>query len=557
VFDPRALAAVRAAVARWEAVSAAALEERQREAAHVTQSGTPVPGLVTPLDLEGHGYLDREGFPGQPPYTRGIYPTMHRGRLWTMRQYAGYASAEESNKRYRYLLERGQTGLSVAFDLPTQVGLDPDDPRALGEVGRTGVSIAHVEDMARLFDGIPLAEVSTSMTINAPASVLLAYYVAVGARQGVPSQALEGTVQNDILKEYMARGTYIFPPEPSLRLTVDLIQWCAQRVPKWNTISISGYHIREAGCTAAQELAFTLADGVEYVRACVERGMPVDSFAPRLSFFFNAHNDLFEEVAKFRAARRMWARLMQDRFHAKDPRSLLCRFHVQTAGSSLTAQEPDNNVVRVTVQALAAVLGGAQSLHTNSFDEALALPTAKAARLALRTQQLIAHESGAGNVVDPLGGSYHLEWLTDQLEEEALALMAKVDDLGGMRRAIEQGFPQREIQASAYRWQREVEEKRRLVVGVNAFTTEEAHAPDILRMDPGTEQRLAAKAREHRQRRDAAKAQAALHALTRAAEGNANLMDPILAAAQAGCTTGEVCDALRGVFGEYRPSAEV
>jgi methylmalonyl-CoA mutase, N-terminal domain len=557
VYDPRALQALAAMLERWERSYAQSASQALRKGPFVTQSSTPTQALYTPADQHSHDALRTEGFPGQAPFTRGLHPTMYRGKLWTMRQYAGYASAEESNARYRYLLEHGQTGLSVAFDLPTQIGLDPDDPRALGEVGRTGVSIAHVEDMARLFDAIPLDKVSTSMTINAPASVLLAFYVAVGARQGVASEKLEGTVQNDILKEYMARGTYIYPPAPSLRLTTDLIAWCSQRVPKWNTISISGYHIREAGCTAAQELAFTLADGIAYAQACVDRGLGVDSFAPRLSFFFNAHNDLFEELAKFRAARRMWHRIMEERFHARDPRSKLCRFHVQTAGSSLTAQEPENNVVRVTLQALAAVMGGAQSLHTNSMDEALALPTQKAARIALRTQHVIAHESGVANVADPAGGAYMLEALTDQLEEEAWKLIEAIDQRGGMVQAIEQGWPQREIQASAYRWQREVEERRRIVVGVNAFSTEEAHTGDILKVDPGVEGRLATQLQQRRGRRDARVAQQALDALRRAAEGTANLMDPILAAAQAGCSTGEICNAMRDVFGEYRPPAEV
>jgi len=550
--DPRALEALRAARARWEAAAAQSMAQTARQEPFVTQSGTEVQGAYTPLDIAEDAYLAKLGFPGEAPYTRGIHPTMYRGRFWTMRQYAGYASAEDSNARYRYLLDKGQTGLSVAFDLPTQVGLDPDDPRALGEVGRTGVSVASVEDMARLFEGIPLDKVTTSMTINAPAAVLLAYYVAVGERQGVKAGALGGTVQNDILKEYMARGTYIFPPGPSMRLTVDLIAWCAERVPKWNTISISGYHIREAGCTAAQELAFTLADGIAYAQACVERGMSVDSFAPRLSFFFNAHNDLFEEVAKFRAARRMWAHIMEERFHAKDPRSKLCRFHVQTAGSSLTAQEPENNVVRVTIQALAAVMGGAQSLHTNAMDEALALPTEKAARLALRTQQIVAHESGVANVADPMGGSYCLEALTDQLEAEAWALIEQIDHLGGMRAAIERGWPQREIQASAYRWQRDVEEGQRVLVGVNRFTSESVHTDPILRVDREVEQRLAERLRAHRARRDGGAVKRALEGLRTAAGGNGNLLDPILAAAKAGATTGEICGALRELFGEYK-----
>jgi methylmalonyl-CoA mutase N-terminal domain/subunit len=557
MFRAEGLAAVRAALERWGRAFEESARSTARAGPFVTQSGTPVQPVYTPADLAGHDALQREGFPGEAPYTRGIHPTMYRGRLWTMRQYAGYASAGESNRRYRELLAHGQTGLSVAFDLPTQIGMDPDDPRALGEVGRTGVSIAHAGDMARLMEGIPLGQVSTSMTINAPASVLLADYVVTAEAQGVPSAQLEGTVQNDILKEYMARGTYIYPPGPSMRLTVDLIAWCARHVPKWNTISISGYHIREAGCTAAQELAFTLADGIAYVQACADRGLSVDSFAPRLSFFFNAHNDLFEEVAKFRAARRMWARIMDERFRPRDPRSRLCRFHVQTAGSSLTAQEPENNVVRVTLQALAAVLGGAQSLHTNAMDEALALPTARAARLALRTQQVLAHESGAANVADPAGGSYFLEALTDQLEEEAWALLGQVERLGGMQRAIEQGFPQRAIQESAYRWQREVEEGRRAVVGVNAFQAEAMPAPDLLHVDPSVEQRLAGAVRQHRDLQDRGAMEAALQAVKRAAEGDANLLGPIVAAARAGATTGQVCGAMREVFGSYQPPADL
>ncbi|MCA1814125.1 MAG: methylmalonyl-CoA mutase family protein [Halobacteriales archaeon] len=556
MWSEDALARLRDSRARWQRSFDASAAQGQREEPFVTQSSTPVPPLVTPLDLEDHD-PQREGFPGQAPYTRGIHPTMYRGKLWTMRQYAGFASAEESNARYHQLLKAGQTGLSVAFDLPTQIGLDPDDPRSLGEVGKTGVSIAHAGDMQRLLHGLPLGEVSTSMTINAPASVLLSYYVVAGERQGVPSAELEGTVQNDILKEYMARGTYIFPPGPSMRLTVDLMQWCAEHVPKWNTISISGYHIREAGCTAAQELAFTLADGIAYAQAAQERGLGVDSFAPRLSFFFNAHNDLFEEVAKFRAARRMWARIMTERFQAKDPRSRLCRFHVQTAGSSLTAQEPENNVVRVAVQALAAVLGGAQSLHTNAMDEALALPTQKAARIALRTQQVIAQESGAPNVVDPAGGSYYLEWMTDQLEEEAWELIGRIDGMGGMLRAIERGWPQREIQASAYRWQREVEDGERVVVGVNRYQTEEARAPELHRIGKDLEGKLVAQLHAHRAARDGHASERALRALRSAAEGDANLLPPILTAARAGCTTGETCNAMREVFGEYQAPADV
>ena len=492
------------------------------------------------------------GRPGEYPYTRGIYPTMYRGRLWTMRQYAGFGSAAETNKRYRYLLEQGQTGLSVAFDLPTQMGYDPDAPLAVGEVGRVGVSIATVEDMADLFEGIPLERVSTSMTINATAAILLAFYLAVAERQGVPAARLSGTVQNDILKEYIARGTYIFPPGPSMRLVTDLMAYCRHHVPRWNTISISGYHMREAGCTAVQEVAFTLANAVAYVEAARGAGLAVDEFAPQLSFFFNAHNDFFEEVAKFRAARRLWARIMRERFGARDPRSLMLRFHAQTAGSMLTAQQPENNIVRVTVQALAAVLGGCQSLHTNSMDEALALPTERAVRIALRTQQILAWESGVADVVDPLGGAFLVERLTRDIEEAAEAYLRKIDELGGAVAAIE--FMQREIQEAAYRWQQEVEARARIVVGVNEFVTEEPPPAERFALDPGLADALRERIARFRAARDQDRARRALDALERAARGTDNLLPPILEAVKASVTLGEICDRLRAVFGVHRPA---
>jgi methylmalonyl-CoA mutase N-terminal domain/subunit len=469
-----------------------------------------------------------------------------------MRQYAGFGSAAETNKRYRFLLDQGQTGLSVAFDLPTQMGHDPDAPIALGEVGKVGVSIASVEDMADLFEGIPLDRVSTSMTINATAAILLALYVAVGRRQGVASATLAGTTQNDILKEYIARGTYIFPPGPSMRLITDVFAWCRQEVPRWNTISISGYHMREAGCTAVQEVAFTLANAIAYVQAAVAAGLDVDSFAPQLSFFFNAHNDLLEEVAKFRAARRLWARLMRERFGARDPRSLMLRFHAQTAGSMLTAQQPENNIVRVTVQALAAVLGGCQSLHTNSMDEALALPTERAVRIALRTQQILAHESGVADTVDPLGGSFSVERLTRDIEGEAEAYIKTIDDLGGSVAAI--GYMQREIQEAAYRWQRDVEDKTRIVVGVNDFVTDEARPGNLFQLDPGVSDALVERLTRLRKARDADRAARALDALEAAARGRDNLVPRLIEAVEAAVSLGEICERLRGVFGVHQPS---
>jgi len=470
-----------------------------------------------------------------------------------MRQYAGYGSAEETNRRFRYLLEQGQTGLSVAFDLPTQIGYDSDDPMAAGEVGKVGVAIDSLEDMERLFEGIPLDQVSTSMTINGPASVLLAMYIAVAEKQGVPPEKLRGTIQNDILKEYIARGTYIFPPKPSMRLITDIFAFCAERVPRWNTISISGYHIREAGSTAVQEVAFTLANGIAYVKAALDKGLDVDEFAPRLSFFFNAHNHFFEEIAKFRAARRMWARIMKERFGAKDPRSLQLRFHTQTGGSTLTAQQPDNNIVRVALQALAAVLGGTQSLHTNARDEALALPTEESARIALRTQQIIAYETGVADTVDPLGGSFYVEALTDKIEEEAVKYIEKIDEMGGAVAAVEQGFMQREIHRAALETQRRIESGEEVVVGVNRFRMEEEPEPQLLRVDPSLAKRQIERLKDLRSRRDAGKVEESLAALKRAAEGTDNLMPYILDAVRAYATVGEICHALREVFGEYQP----
>jgi len=495
--------------------------------------------------------------PGEFPYTRGIYKDMYRGRLWTMRQYAGYATAEESNARYKYLLAQGTTGLSVAFDLPTQIGLDSDDPLALGEVGKVGVAIDSLEDMERLFADIPLDQVSTSMTINATAAILLSLYLAVARKQSVPLSKVRGTLQNDILKEYIARGTYIYPPAPSLRLVTDIFAYCAREVPNWNTISISGYHIREAGSTAVQEVAFTLADGITYVEAALAAGLEVDDFAPRISFFFNAHNNLFEEIAKFRAARRLWARIMRDRFKARDPRSMMLRFHTQTAGSSLTAQQPEVNVVRTTIQALAAVLGGTQSLHTNSMDEALALPTEAAARLALRTQQVIAYESGVAETADPLAGSYAIEHLTDEVEELAQEYLKKIDAMGGMLRAIETGYVQREIQESAYRYQKAIESQEQVVVGVNRFQIDEEPPVNVLRIDPAVEQAQVERVRALRERRDAARTTAALEKLQRAATTTENLLPHILESVEAYATVGEISNTLRRVWGEYRETSSV
>jgi len=495
--------------------------------------------------------------PGEFPFTRGVHPTMYRGRLWTMRQYAGYGTAAESNRRFRYLLEQGQTGLSVAFDLPTQIGYDSDHPQARGEVGRVGVAIDSLEDMEELFAGIPLDRVSTSMTINATAAILLALYVAVARRQGVNPQKLAGTVQNDILKEYMARGTYIFPPRPALRLVTDIFAYCKEELPEWNTISISGYHIREAGSTAVQEVAFTLANALTYVQAAVERGLSVDDCAPRLSFFFNAHSDFFEEVAKFRAARRLWARLLRERYQPKDERSLLLRFHAQTAGSTLTAQQPDVNLVRTALEALAAVLGGCQSLHCNAKDEALGLPTEEAALLALRTQQVIAHESGVADTVDPLGGAYYVESLTEGIERRAREYLERIEKLGGMLAAIEKGWVQREIQQAAFECQRAVERGEQVVVGVNRYTAAQEGAVPTLRIDPEIEQAQVERLRRLRARREAAPVRTALARVEEAARSSENLMPPILQAVEAYATVGEIADALRRVFGEYKESVVV
>jgi methylmalonyl-CoA mutase, N-terminal domain len=533
----------------------------QREGVFETTSHIPLEVAYNAGDLAAAEWDVQKqlGYPGEYPYTRGVQPTMYRGRLWTMRQYAGYATAEESNARYRYLLDRGQTGLSVAFDLPTQMGYDPDHPMAEGEVGKVGVSISSLEDMERLFEGIPLDKVTTSMTINATAAILLALYVAVARKHGVASQALSGTVQNDILKEYIARGTYIYPPRPSLRLITDLFAYCAREVPQWNTISISGYHMREAGATAVQELAFTLADGIEYVNAALKAGLEIDAFASRLSFFFDAHNNLLEEVAKFRAARRMWARIMRERFEAQDPRSWMLRFHTQTAGVTLQAQQIDNNVVRVTVQALAAILGGTQSLHTNAKDEALALPTAETAQLALRTQQVLAYESGVADVVDPLAGSYYVESLTDEIERRAWDYIARIDERGGALAAVESGFIQAEIQDAAYEYQRQVERGERVIVGTNRFQSTEAEpTTDILTVDPSVRQRQCERLRALRARRDNVRCSDVRERLQRAARNDReNVLPLIVEAVEAHCTLGEISDTFRTVWGEARDFGHV
>ncbi|HKX26749.1 MAG TPA: methylmalonyl-CoA mutase family protein [Blastocatellia bacterium] len=525
-------------------------KNRERKERFATSSGIELKSSLRPDEVELDPQRDL-GEPGRFPFTRGVHATMYRSRFWTMRQYAGFATAEESNRRYKYLLAQGTTGLSVAFDLPTQIGYDSDHPLAQGEVGRVGVPIASLADMELLFDGIPLDQISTSMTINATASILLAFYIAVAKRQGLAPGRLQGTIQNDILKEYIARGTYIYPPRASLRIITDIFAYCAREVPNWNTISISGYHIREAGSTAVQEVAFTLADGIAYVQAAVEAGLAVDTFAPRLAFFMNAHNNFLEEVAKYRAARRLWARIMKDRFGAKDPKSMMLRFHTQTAGSTLTAQQPEVNVVRTTLQALAAVLGGTQSLHTNSMDEALGLPTEEAARLALRTQQVIAYESGVADTADPLAGSYLVEFLTSEIERRAAEYLARIDELGGMLQAIEAGFVQREIERAAYDYQKAVEAQEEVVVGVNRFQIEEATAIPVFKIDPAFEQRQLARLQRVRAERDAAAAAAALAEVESAARSGANLMPHIIAAVEAYATLGEIADRMRAVFGEY------
>ncbi|MFN8624825.1 MAG: methylmalonyl-CoA mutase family protein [Candidatus Binatia bacterium] len=519
-----------------------------------TTSGIELQRVFTPEEQSDTAYVERLGFPGAYPFTRGVQPTMYRGRFWTMRQYAGFGTAEESNHRYRYLLEQGQTGLSVAFDLPTQMGRDSDHVRAQGEVGRVGVAIDSLADMETLLEGIPVDKVTTSMTINATASILLALYLVVAERQHVGWDKVGGTIQNDILKEYIARGTYIYPPAGSMRIITDIFAFCAQEVPNWNTISISGYHIREAGSTAAQEIAFTLADGIAYVEAAVRAGMSVDAFATRLSFFFNVHNNFLEEIAKFRAARRLWARIMKERFGATDPRSMMLRTHAQTAGSSLTAQQPDNNVVRTTIQALAAVLGGTQSLHTNSKDEALGLPTEDSVRIALRTQQVIAYESGVSDTIDPLAGSYCIESLTNALERKAEEYIATIDTLGGAVRAVESGYQQREIHNAAYRYQQEIERKNRIIVGVNDFTVAEEPKSEILRIDPELERRQIAKLARVRAERSQTAASSAVQRVEDAARGAGNVMPAIVGAVRAYATLGEIADAMRRVFGEYRPA---
>ena len=537
---------------RWdETVAKPSVDKfKERKAEFLSPSGIPIPRVAVPGDFD---YMAQLGFPGEYPFTRGVQPTMYRSRFWTMRQYAGFASAEESNKRYRFLLDQGQTGLSVAFDLPTQIGYDADDSMSLGEVGKVGVSISSMRDMQVLFDQIPLDKVSTSMTINAPAAVLLAMYIAVGKKQGVGSKDLRGTIQNDILKEYVARGTYIFPPKPSLRLITDIFKYCETEVPNWNTISISGYHIREAGSTAVQEVAFTIADAIAYVQAAIDSGQQVDQFASQLSFFFAAHNDFLEEVAKFRAARRIWAQIMRDRFGAKDPKSWMLRFHTQTGGSTLTAQQPENNVVRVAIQAMAAVMGGTQSLHTNSMDEALWLPTEKSVRTALRTQQIIAYESGVADTIDPLAGSYVVEYLTDEISKRAMEYIQRIDDLGGALSAIEKGYMQNEIQDSAYRFQKEVESKGQVVVGVNSFQAEESKDLERLKVNPAIEQNQVKKLADLRKSRDNAKANELMAQLDQVAKGSDNLMPLLVTCMENDLTLGEVCGVLRKVWGEYQP----
>jgi methylmalonyl-CoA mutase, N-terminal domain len=544
---------------RWErqTLDPAVTRLRERKPAFHNTSGIEIRRLYTPEDIGAMDYARDLGFPGEFPYTRGVHASMYRGRLWTMRLFAGYGTAEDTNQRYKYLLSQGNKGLSVAFDLPTLMGCDPDDLLAAGEVGKCGVSAASLHDMEALFEGIPLGDVTTSMTINAPAAVLLAMYVAVAEQQGVPPDALGGTLQNDILKEYIAQKEWIYPIRPSMRIITDMIAWCTEHMPRWNTISISGFHIREAGATAVQELAFTLYDGFTYIEEAIKAGLDIDDFAPRLSFFFNAHNDFFEEIAKYRAARRLWAREVQRRFEPKDERSLRLRFHTQTSGESLTVQQPYNNVVRVAMQALAGVLGGTQSLHTNALDEAYALPTELAARIALRTQQIIAHESGVTDVVDPLGGSYYLEALTNQMEAAASAYFRKLDELGGMIPAIETGFPQREIREAAWQYQREIERKERVIVGVNEYVMEEEEPLDILVIDPAVEKRQLERVRELRASRDQARWQGALEALRKAAIAQDNLMPPLIDAVKAYATVGEICNALKDVFGEYEEPLEL
>ena len=555
MFDKDALGKIKTAKGKWEKeiLDRALGKEKERKDVFTSISGEPIERLYTPLDVSDLDYNEQLGYPGQFPFTRGVQPTMYRGRFWTMRQYAGFGSARESNVRYRYLWEQGQTGLSIAFDLPTQAGYDSDHPLSMGEVGKVGVAVDCIGDMRLLFDEIPLDKVTTSMTINAPATVLLAMYLAVADEQGIPYEKLGGTVQNDILKEITVRGQYIYPPRPSMKLTVDLIEYCFKNVPRWNSISISGYHIREAGSTAAQEAAFTIADGIAYVQACVERGLDVDKFAPRLSFFFNAFTNVVEEVAKFRAARRVWARIMKERFGAKDPRSLMLRFHVQTGGVMLTAQQPLNNIIRVTLQAYAAALGGCQSLHTNSYDEALCLPTEQAVTVALRTQQIVAEESGATDSIDPLAGSYMVEALTDKIEKQVNDYLEKIDNMGGTLKAIEKNYIQKEIQQSSYRFQKEIENNERVYVGINKYTMEEAPPANLLKVDMKVGQAEAEKLRKMRAARDAKRWEKALENLRKVSEKNENVMSAVIEAVKAEATIGEICDVWREIYGEYKP----
>ncbi len=554
MFKDDELEKIEEGLKEWEekVVNKAISRFPERKEKFESTSGYEIKRLYTPLDVKDMSYEEDLGFPGRYPFTRGVQPTMYRARFWTMRQYAGFGTAEESNRRYKYLLSQGQTGLSVAFDLPTQIGYDSDHPMAEGEVGRVGVAIDSLEDMEILFDGIPLDQVSTSMTINSTAAILLAMYIVVAEKQGVPMEKLRGTIQNDILKEYIARGTYIFPPQPSMRIITDIIEFCAKNLPKWNPISISGYHIREAGSTAVQEVAFTLADAIAYVEAAIKAGLDPNVFGKRLSFFFAAHNDFLEEIAKFRAARRLWARIMKERFGVTDESAMRLRFHTQTGGSTLTAQQPMNNIVRVAIQALAAVLGGTQSLHTNSYDEALALPTEESVRIALRTQQIIAYESGVGDTVDPLAGSYAIEAMTNEIERRAKEYIEKIDALGGMVKAIESGYVQREINESAYRYQLSVENGERIIVGVNKFQIEEdIPINNILKVDPEDEEKQKARLRKLKERRDNEKVKKALERVRKAAEGDENLMPPIIDAVRVYATVGEISDTLREVFGEY------
>jgi methylmalonyl-CoA mutase, N-terminal domain len=555
MFDEKELEKIRAAKEKWDqgAVQKATTRSPERKPVFTSISGMPVERLYTAEDIVGLDYTRDLSFPGEFPFTRGVQPTMYRGRFWTMRQYAGFGDARESNERYRYLLEQGQTGLSVAFDLPTQAGYDSDHPLSMGEVGKVGVAIDSLDDMRVLFDRIPLDKVTTSMTINAPATVLLAMYLAIAEEQGAAFDKLGGTVQNDVLKEIICRGQYIYPPKPSMRLTVDLIDFCYKQVPKWNTISISGYHIREAGSTAAQEMAFTIADGIAYVQACVERGLAVDSFGPRLSFFFNAFTNVLEEVAKFRAGRRYWARVMKERFASNDARSMMMRYHVQTGGVTLTAQQPLNNIVRVALQAYAASLGGCQSLHTNSYDEALCLPTQDAVTVALRTQQVVAEESGSTDTIDPLAGCYFVEAMTDKIEAEIDAYIKKIDAMGGTLTAIEQGFIQKEIQNSAYRFQKEIESNERVYVGINKYTMEESPPTNLLRVDMKVGEVQVARLQKFRAERDQSKWKKALDQLRAISQTNENVMPAVIEAVKAKATVGEICDVWRDIYGEYRP----